>query len=219
MYDQPVTTVAELSDVLDPERIDGREVRLLNVEIVEVLGDTAFYVTEGVGAAGATGTAPTPGAAQPGQPDPGVQQPGATQPGTGAMSPGMGTGDQRVLVVRDTGLLGGTTGDDEFIRVGQNVDVYGEARTWDDRTDRMRAGDGATRTDTQTQPGVTPQDRGIASPGMGMDRVYVAADRIEPATHTAPGAGPGTTPGTAPGATGTTPGATGTDGAQRSNAY
>lgn len=194
--DQPITTVAALTDVVDPDRLEGREVRLLNVEIVEVLGDTAFYVTEGLGAAPGMDRPGTPG--QPAQPGTPGATPDRTQPEAPGATPGMGAMDDRVLVVRHAGLIG-TTGDDDLIRVGQHVDVYGEVRTWDDRT---RMDQPATRTQPavdQTDPAVDRRPGAATAPGAttpGMDRVYVAADRIEPAMHTAPGAAPGMAPGT-----------------------
>lgn len=216
--DMPITSVAMLADPIDPQRLEGRDVRLTGVEIVEVLGDTAFYVAQPMDTAPGVPGAPGAPEAAPGAPGatPPAQQTNA-QPGQDRMAqPGAHGTDERVLVMRDEGLLGGMTNgiDDDAIRVGQRVNVHGEVRMRDDYADDMRTDDRAMRDRTADDPAM--QQRGTDDRAMQQDQrmhgatgdvVYVAADRVERhATGDTPGAaprdrgaGPGGQPGTAPG--------------------
>lgn len=249
-YDDPyadgtITSVSMLTDVVDVENIDGRDVELLGVRVVEVLGDSAFYVSQGTATGATAPGATTPGATTPGttgQDDmrtgddvtmyDGQDAPGATAPGAGT---GMQT-DDRVLVMYDRGMLGDIAGrgdDMDDIRVGSQVDVYGTARTWDDHGTRTGT-TGATGTTGQTgatgttgQPGATGttgQPGTAGQPGatrMTVGTVYVDASRVE-RTDAHRDTQTGTAPGTAPGTT-TQPGtgagttAPGADG--RTNGY
>lgn len=108
--DEAITSPSMLMDSPNAEAMDGRDVRFMNVRVVEVLGDSAMYIasTAGMGAGM----------------DPGAQ----TDPTMAA-----GAGD-RVLVMRDQGLWNTITGRDTIdddIRSGLMVDVEGNVRVWD----------------------------------------------------------------------------------------
>lgn len=173
----PITSVAALT-APDAERLEGRDVELFDVQIAEVRGDTAFYVTDTTPRAPGATDQPmngAPGATTPGAAPANPQQPG--QPGTAAQ--------QRVLVMYDTGILGlDMTADDDVIRVGQRVNVFGTVRMRDTAAPRTQPA--PMETDAVEQPATGQQPPAQTTPAPGMDRVYVDADRVERSDATAP---------------------------------
>lgn len=155
-----LTSVAALIDAVDPAALDGREARLLNVRVVEVLGDTAFYVTDyrvapapAAPADAAAPANPAPQDAQAGQAD-AMAQPAPQAP------------QQRVLVVWHTAPPN-AAGEEvaaafhQVVRVDAHVDVFGTVRV------RGAAGQ-------------------ADAPQADQVRVYVQADRVEPAVAATP---------------------------------
>lgn len=103
--DDVITSISLLIDTPNAHEMDGREVRLMNVRVVEVLSDTAMYVADATPIAGDM--------------DPTMQ----TTADAG----------NRVLVARGQGLRETLTGRDTLdqnLRDGLMVDIEGTARVW-----------------------------------------------------------------------------------------
>jgi pilus assembly protein FimV len=228
--DGPITTLTALTGATDPIMMEGREVRILGARVAQVMGDTAFYVTQATatpGAAGAgTGTAGAAGTGATGTGATGTGAPGtaADPAAAGSTTGGASLTAERVRVVRDRMA---TT--PEPLRVGQMVDLYGEVRVRDMGAMGATGGAPAGASPAGTQPTGTPGTTGTTGTGttagtpgaadtpgatgtartvpddprLGRGEVYIRATRIEAHAVGATGTGAGAT-GTGAG-TGTQP--------------